>query len=106
MTCIGQDANDQTGVLDVAQAGHFQEIYPDYAGHAPRDAATFLRVTQSGPSQSSAPQAQFSSGIVEDLNNKAKLTTMRKSYGFRTLQSPLHDILDRLADLVPGAAKR
>jgi transposase len=26
---------------------------------------------------------QFSSGVVEGLNNKAKLT-MRKSYGFRT----------------------
>jgi transposase len=28
---------------------------------------------------------QFSSGVVEGLNNKAKLT-MRKSYGFRTFQ--------------------
>ena len=27
---------------------------------------------------------QFSSGIIEGLNNKAKVT-MRKSYGFRTL---------------------
>src|SRR5437762_9515086 len=28
---------------------------------------------------------QFSSGVVEGLNNKAKVT-MRKSYGFRTLR--------------------
>ena len=28
---------------------------------------------------------QFSSGVVEGLNNKAKLT-MRKSYGFRTFR--------------------
>lgn len=28
---------------------------------------------------------EFSSGVVEDLNNKAKLT-MRKSYGFRTFR--------------------
>jgi len=28
---------------------------------------------------------QFSSGIVEGLNNKAKLT-MRKAYGFRTFR--------------------
>ena len=30
---------------------------------------------------------QLSSGVVEGLNNKAKLT-MRKSYGFRTSTSP------------------
>nr|VFK47897.1 MAG: Transposase [Candidatus Kentron sp. TC] len=31
-------------------------------------------------------KGQFSSGIVEGLNNKAKLTT-RKAYGFRTYHS-------------------
>jgi transposase len=30
---------------------------------------------------------QFSSGVVEGLNNKAKVT-MRKSYGFRTFPIP------------------
>ncbi len=30
-------------------------------------------------------QKQFSSGVVEGLNNKAKVT-MRKSYGFRTFR--------------------
>jgi len=31
------------------------------------------------------PKKEFSSGVVEGLNNKAKLT-MRKSYGFRTFR--------------------
>jgi hypothetical protein len=41
---------------------------------------------------------QFSSGIVEGLNNKAKLT-MRKSYGFRTfhvLETALYHALGKL----------
>ena len=41
---------------------------------------------------------QFSSGIAEGLNNKAKLT-MRKSYGFRTfhvLETALYHALGKL----------
>ena len=43
---------------------------------------------------------QFSSGIVEGLNNKAKLT-MRKSYGFRTfhvLETALYHALGKLPE--------
>jgi transposase len=42
----------------------------------------------------------FSSGIVEGLNNKAKLT-MRKSYGFRSpeiLEMALYHALGRLPE--------
>jgi transposase len=43
---------------------------------------------------------QFSSGIVEGLNNKAK-RTMRKSYGFRTfhvLETALYHALGKLPE--------
>ncbi len=49
---------------------------------------------------------QFSSGVVEGLNNKAKLT-MRKSYGFRTFhvtETALYHALGRLP--VPDVAHR
>jgi transposase len=42
---------------------------------------------------------EFSSGVVEGLNNKAKLT-MRKSYGFRTfLELALYHSLGKLPEL-------
>ena len=43
---------------------------------------------------------EFSSGVVEGLNNKAKVT-MRKSYGFRTdriLELALYQSLGRLPE--------
>ncbi len=43
---------------------------------------------------------QFSSGVVEGLNNKAKVT-MRKAYGFRTLKATelaLHHVLGKLPE--------
>ncbi len=43
---------------------------------------------------------QFSSGVVEDLNNKAK-PTMRKSYGFRTFhvtKTALYHALGKLPE--------
>ena len=49
---------------------------------------------------------QFSSGIVEGLNNKAKLT-MRKAYGFRTFritEIALYHALGKLPE--PHAAHR
>jgi transposase len=49
---------------------------------------------------------QFSSGVVEGLNNKAKLT-MRKSYGFRTFhvtEIALYHALGRLPE--PDVAHR
>ena len=49
---------------------------------------------------------QFSSGVVEGLNNKAKLT-MRKSYGFRTFrvtEIALYHTLGRLPE--PDVAHR
>ena len=49
---------------------------------------------------------QFSSGVVEGLNNKAKLT-MRKSYGFRTFhvtETALYHALGRLP--VPDVAHK
>jgi len=48
----------------------------------------------------------FSSGIVEGLNNKAKLT-MRKSYGFRTFhvtETALYHALGKLPE--PDVAHR
>jgi transposase len=48
----------------------------------------------------------FSSGIVEGLNNKAKLT-MRKSYGFRTfnvMEMALYHALGKLPE--PDTAHR
>ena len=44
---------------------------------------------------------QFSSGVVEGLNNKAKVT-MRRSYGFRTfrtLELALYHSFDKLPEL-------
>ena len=49
---------------------------------------------------------QFSSGVVEGLNNKAKLT-MRKSYGFRTFhvtETALYHALGKLPE--PHVAHR
>ena len=43
---------------------------------------------------------QFSSGVIEGLNNKAKVT-MRKSYGFRTFKAmeiALYHTLGRLPE--------
>ncbi len=43
---------------------------------------------------------QFSSGVVEGLNNKAEVT-MRKSYGFRTLkvtELSLYHVLGKLPE--------
>ena len=48
----------------------------------------------------------FSSGIVEGLNNKAKVT-MRKSYGFRTfhvMETALYHVLGKLPE--PNVAHR
>ena len=45
-------------------------------------------------------QKQFSSGVIEGLNNKAKVT-MRKSYGFRTfriLELVLYQSLGKLPE--------
>ena len=49
---------------------------------------------------------QYSSGVVEGLNNKAKLT-MRKSYGFRTFhvtETALYHALGKLPE--PDAAHK
>jgi transposase len=49
---------------------------------------------------------QFSSGVVEGLNNKAKLT-MRKAYGFRTfdvIETALYHALGKLPE--PNATHR
>ncbi len=43
---------------------------------------------------------QFSSGVIEGLNNKAKVT-MRKAYGFRTFRSTelaLYHVLGKLPE--------
>jgi transposase len=49
---------------------------------------------------------QFSSGVVEGLNNKAKLT-MRKAYGFRTFRITEIALYHALGDLPqPHAAHR
>lgn len=43
---------------------------------------------------------QFSSGVIEGLNNKAKVT-MRKAYGFRTFRATevaLYHVLGRLPE--------
>ncbi|MBM3794097.1 MAG: transposase, partial [Acidobacteria bacterium] len=43
---------------------------------------------------------EFSSGVIEDLNNKAKVA-MRRSYGFRTyriLELALHHTLGKLPE--------
>ena len=42
-------------------------------------------------------QKLLSSGVVEGLNNKAKVT-MRKSYGFRTLEVALYHSLGKLPE--------
>ena len=43
-------------------------------------------------------KGMISSGIVEELNNKVKLTT-RQSYGFRTYQAVEFALYHNLADL-------
>jgi len=43
-------------------------------------------------------KGQFSSGIVEGFNNKAKLT-MRKSYGFKTFKAIEIALYHALGDL-------
>ena len=43
---------------------------------------------------------QFSSGVIEGLNNKAKVT-IRKAYGYRTFRMAklfLHDVLGSLPE--------
>ena len=47
---------------------------------------------------------QFSSGVIEDLNNKAKVT-MRKAYGFRTFHATelaLYHVLGKLPEPKPA----
>jgi hypothetical protein len=47
---------------------------------AVKDKVNWMKLTEFG-----ANKKEFSSGVIEGLNNKAKVT-MRRSYGFRTFR--------------------
>ena len=57
-----------------------------------------MRATATCSSTTSAPKKQFSSGVVEGLNNKVGVVT-RRSYGFRELDTLKIALLHTLGKL-------